>query len=418
MTSITEDQAERGQAAVSGGRMNSRQGLWSTDFSLLYLTSLASFLGFQVLVPTLPLFLKGLGGQDAEVGLLLGIFSGAALAARLLVGRALDQWGRKRPLVVGVLLVLVAMLLYYLTTSIPLLMLSRCFHGIGFGIVTTAGPAIGADVAPRSRRGEAMGFLGNAQSIATGVGPVLGLWLLGAGPLPLHGFSLLFAVCGAVAGLQLLSALAIGESNQSEAVDSAPKGRSSDFFSRRALPTAIVMFFAAFAFGAVLSYAPIYLSAESTQTLSIFFLVNAVVTTVALPICGTLADRVGRQAVAVPLMIIWPVGVATLAISPTLPVAIVSGVLGGLGFGALMPTLTAHVMDVVKPEERGAAMATFMAAVDIGIAAGSMLLGIVVQVSGFPAMFLGASGVAALGLIAFLANSRPTNRVSQVGGTR
>jgi MFS family permease len=106
-------------------------------------------------------------------------------------------------------------------------------------------------------------------------------------------------------------------------------------------------------------------------------------------------------------MIIWPLGVVTLAISPTLPVAVTSAFLGGLGFGALMPALMAHVVDVVRPDERGAAMATFMAAVDIGIALGSMMLGVVVQVSGFQTMFVVASGVAALGLVSFLVMSRP-----------
>lgn len=378
--------------------------MWSKDFALLWLASLASATGFAFLLPTLPLYVKSLGGQDAEVGFVVGIFGIAALVARVFAGRALDLQGRKRPLMAGASLVLVAMLLLTVTASVHLTLLVRFLHGAGFGVASTAGLAKAADLAPPKRRGEALGYYSNAQMMATGAGPAIAFWLLALPGLPLRGFPLLFVACGAVTLLQLLLVLFVDEPHRlsvDQAAVAAGHG-TSGFFSRTAVPTAVAMFFVSFALGGVFTFMPIYLSAENTQYISVFFLVNTIVATVSLPLAGTLADRFGRQVVTIPLMVLASVGAVSLAFSPSLPVVLVSAILSGVGFGALSPTLLAFVMDSAKPQERGAATATFLAGTDIGIATGSMILGLVVQAAGFSAMFLVAGGVITLGLVYFL----------------
>ncbi|WP_374226398.1 MFS transporter [Bacillus sp. sid0103] len=45
--------------------------------------------------------------------------------------------------------------------SITSLLIVRFFHGIGFGMATTATGAIVADLIPESRKGEGMGYYGS-----------------------------------------------------------------------------------------------------------------------------------------------------------------------------------------------------------------------------------------------------------------
>jgi predicted MFS family arabinose efflux permease len=67
---------------------------------------------------------------------------------------------------------------------------------------------------------------------------------------------------------------------------------------------------------------------------------------------------------------------------------LLSGIFYGAGFGALFPALQAWVINLVKPERRGVATATYYNFFDIGIGLGSILLGVVVTLTSYTTMFL------------------------------
>lgn len=394
-----------------------REPIFTRDFLLVCLVSFGSYMAMQFLLPTLPLYVKGLGGRDTDIGLLLGVYSLAALGSRFVAGPLLDLWGRKRPLVAGSFLYLVAMLLYSATTTVPSVILLRVFHGFGFGIVTTACAALAADLAPSQRRGEAIGYYGNFSSVAMATGPGIALWLIEAPGFPLSGFPLLFLAGDAVALLAILFVLPLGGTHRPAKKQSATVGgvNLTNLFSRDALPIAFAMLFGAFTMGAILSFVPIYLSTENARNVPFFFLVYATVMAASRPFVGRLADRRDRRVVAIPLMMLCVGGVSVFAVAPSLTVALVSAVLFGVGYGSLHPVLMALVVDVVKPRERGAAMGTFMASIDVGIGVGSMTLGLVAQSYGYPSVFLVAGAVGLLGLVYFLLYYRlsPRPRVVQ-----
>jgi predicted MFS family arabinose efflux permease len=56
--------------------------------------------------------------------------------------------------------------------------------------------------------------------------------------------------------------------------------------------------------------------------------------------------------------------------------------------GVVMPTLQAMANNVVEPQRRGAANATFITAFDIGIGGGSMLLGMLAEFTSLKSMYL------------------------------
>ncbi|MFE4425465.1 MFS transporter [Peribacillus butanolivorans] len=62
--------------------------------------------------------------------------------------------------------------------SITTLLIVHFFHGIGFGMATTATGAIVADLIPESRKGEGMGYYGLTLNLGMVVGPFLGLTIM------------------------------------------------------------------------------------------------------------------------------------------------------------------------------------------------------------------------------------------------
>jgi predicted MFS family arabinose efflux permease len=78
---------------------------------------------------------------------------------------------------------------------------------------------------------------------------------------------------------------------------------------------------------------------------------------------------------------------AILAFSKTLPMFILVAVIWGIGNAFLMPLLVAYVLDRVGSSP-GPAMGTFTAISDLGISLGSVTMGIILHVTGYPIMFL------------------------------
>ena len=76
----------------------------------------------------------------------------------------------------------------------------------------------------------------------------------------------------------------------------------------------------------------------------------------------------------------------------TTAMLLLSGLFYGFGFGALFPALQAWVIDLVEPERRGVATATYYNAFDIGIGSGSILLGAVAAVTNYSTMYLLSGG--------------------------
>lgn len=134
--------------------------LWTKSFIQMTFAMLFLFTGFYLLVPTLPLFIKEIGGNESQVGLMMGMFTIAAVVIRPIIGGMLDQYGRRSFIIFGLIFFGLTMYSYNLATTIVLLAVLRVIHGVTWAVSTTAvGTAI-TDIIPDSRRGEGMGWYG------------------------------------------------------------------------------------------------------------------------------------------------------------------------------------------------------------------------------------------------------------------
>ena len=121
--------------------------LWTRSYIIIILVSLFTFLGFQMLLPTLPVYAKRLGASDAEAGMVIGIFAFSALLVRPLTGYALDRWGRKVILLSGLAIFTLSVISYYWALTLALLLTIRFIHGIGWGICSTSSSTVATDAA-------------------------------------------------------------------------------------------------------------------------------------------------------------------------------------------------------------------------------------------------------------------------------
>jgi len=167
---------------LPGRRSSSpREPLLTRAFVALFIAAFAFFTAGGVVLPVATRYADGPLGADAlGVGIGLGAFSVAALLVRPIVGTVSDRYGRKPALLFGAALTIVALITHLGATSLTAFIVVRAALGIGEGFFFVAALAAITDLAPESRRGEAINVGSLAVYLGLAVGPVIGESVLGA----------------------------------------------------------------------------------------------------------------------------------------------------------------------------------------------------------------------------------------------
>ncbi|AEI40900.1 MFS transporter [Paenibacillus mucilaginosus] len=350
--------------------------LWTRSFITLTVGMLFLGTGFYLLLPTLPFFIRELGGNDSQIGLAAGMFTIAAVVCRPLVGALLDRYGRRPFILGGMLAFTAAMYLYDWVFGIAALMILRALHGVSWAFTTTSIFTAITDSIPASRRAEGMGWAGASMTVAMAVGPLLGLWVLEQ-----SSYHHLFLFAAGLSAVSLLLASGVRTPFQ----PSASRGPLV-FFDKSLGPIAAGVFFLAVAYGGVTTFLPLFAQSIGVNA-GHFFLTYAITLTLTRPLAGSLSDRHGELAVIVPALGVTVAALAVLAGSSGLPGVLTAAVLYGIGTGGAQPALQAATLRIAHPERRGVANASFLTAFDLGIGLGSILLGAVSEYLGYPTLF-------------------------------
>jgi predicted MFS family arabinose efflux permease len=376
-------------------------------FVLTCASGFVMFSSFMLLLAILPVYLKDdLGGGDSEVGLIIGVFAFAALVPRPFIGREIDRGGSKRFLLAGAMIFSISSLLYLRADTIPLLLGVRILHGLGMACFHTAAFAFIAELAPPTRRGEAMGLWGLMSTFSTAIAPYIGLTISDA--LNIQAVFVVSAVCS-LSALGLIAFVREPEREQSVSVRQ-PGG----LFEPSVLTPAIIVLLFTFVYGAVQSFIILYAEQREIGRAGLFFTAFAAAVLVSRLFGGRFADRYGRWAVVLPALAVGIASLLVLARADNLPLLLLTGALWGLSFGAVHPALTALAIDLVPPERRGAGMATFTSAFELGIGSGSILMGLVAAAAGYSTMFLVCAILPTIALVYGYGQARQDRRAPAV----
>ena len=133
---------------------------------------------FGILSFVLPIYGKELGATALEVGWFFSAFSFVAVIVRPFLGRALDRWGRRPFLLLGLLGYAAAMLVFCLADTVWLLTVARFVQGIGAAFLWLSAYTIVADVASETGRGHSFGIIDEAASRGAIIGTTAGFTII------------------------------------------------------------------------------------------------------------------------------------------------------------------------------------------------------------------------------------------------
>ena len=379
-----------------------RPRLWGRDFTLLLAVNVLLYTAFQMLTPTLPLYVLSLGGGTAAAGLMIGLFTGAAVLIRPFAGWALDAYGRRLLLLLGLAAFLLASAAYGWFATVALLIVLRPLHGLGFGVFTVSSGALGADLTPKERLGEGMGLIGVTWSLSMATGPPLGLAIVHR-----YGFEPLFPVAAAITAGALVLALFL---HYPRLTHTRHPFSFAGMFDRAALFPATVTLLLTTSYGLLIAFVTVYAKQRGIPNMGLFFAVYAVVLTGSRMFIGRASDRFGFWTVTLAGFVLVTASLIELSLARTMAGFLMAGVLYALGFGATQPSLLALVVTTLPASRRGAANAVFLNAWDIGITLGSIGGGILAAYLSFSRLYLLAVIPQLVAIALLLARRRSARR--------
>jgi len=374
------------------------QALWTLPFLSFVLLNLFVFMGFDILLPTLSLYLEAHGNTEAEIGRIFGTFTVSAVLTRMLASRLASHWDALWLVRLGLLGCAVAGIWYFWAHTVPSGMAARFLHGAGFGLASTLITALASQIIPPARMGEGMGYLGLGTTLALALGPFFGIWLMDE-----FGYLVMFIVVSAFYAASVALVSLLPKTKLASAAAKAPRPRLV-LISRRVLAPSFLIFLVGLIMSSVTIFLALFCKEKGLNYAGHFFVFSTIGLFVARFTAGRIHDRFGHMYVIIPSGLMMLGCMILLYQAGSRETLFFVSVVYGLATGAIFPSLQALAISLVPLTGRTEATASFFNSFDLGIGMGSLLLGYVAsRVGSYSTVYLGGAAAAALLLIFYLA---------------
>jgi MFS family permease len=378
-----------------------------TPFVRATVTNFVFFLGLNGFV-LLPLYIEQLGGNEIEIGMVMGLYSGVGIICQPLIGPWVDVIGRRPFMLTGIGLTVGAALLATAPGGVPLLAVVRALQGVGLSMFFVASFSYVLDIIPPAERGWALGIYGVSGFVSTAVAP-----LIGESIIRTLGFRVLFGLSAVLGALTFALVWPVRE---------APRGAGAPLHLapgavRAALEDVLhrhmfVTLFFGLGSGTIFAFLPTFAEDLGVTTLSLFYTAYSLSAIAIRIFGGRLIDTHGRRTVIVPSMFVQVAATGVLALigalvtrtsaTPVLPALFLAGLLAGGAHGFLYPGLAALVTDTTPEARRAAVVGIFSAMFLAGSTIGAFTFGWIANAAGYGSMWAALTALMLVGCLVAL----------------
>ena len=387
--------------------MRTDPALFTHPFVLLLAAQAVFGFGFSTFL-IMPTYLaKALQASPSQIGLVTSIFGISGMIFMPLVGDWADRTRRLPWAMTGAGICAVASLGFVWVDEIgSLVYLLRLLHGFGNALEFVAAGALTIDLVPTKRLGQGLGFFGVAMLSTNAIAPAMAEAIADR-----WDWDTAFAVAAlaAVLGLLLLSRVEEPEREHSHAPTTSIFKVA---FTGRSLWFSTVIALAGVGFASLFTFVQPYALDLGANRVSGFFL-GYTATAVGVRIFfGDLGDRIGLARVGMAAIALYGV---PIALSADLQLSWLPwiGAIFGLAHGALFPTLNAFIVEPVPKNERAKVLALFMASFNAGWSIGSVILGVIAEVAGYPTVFWTATAAVGAAALLFLSSAEVRRAIAK-----
>jgi MFS family permease len=388
---------------------------------VIIFTVFLDMVGYGIVIPLMPLYVKRLGASALTVGLIITSFSVAQLLATPFLGRLSDRIGRRR-IILFSLVGNVASMLFFAYATIKghlwLFFVSRLLAGATAGNLSACQAAI-ADVTSKSERAAAMGRLGGGIGLGIIVGPLVGgllsdnLWMP---PVAAAAMAVLDVILTAIFMPETLKSRRGSLSPAMKPVVPAPAPEVAPTLSVRPLPSiwmvlrerkmaaVLVLSFLTFLSMTNIQVALALLAEErmdwgAKQVSYVFGLFGVCGFVIQMGLIGKLVKAFGEINLVVCGAALNAVGMILIGLSRSAATLIPGLVLFGVGVAITNPSLASIASRLARDEQQGAVLGFAQSAGTLGRTIGPTWAGFLFYRFGSTAPFLSGAMAALFSLL-------------------
>lgn len=337
-----------------------------TNNAHLWLLSMSSLLfsaSYNILLPELPVYLIGIGGES-YLGFIILLFTISALLARPLSGRLSDSKGGKFTIYIGLCVTLLVNLLYPWVTFISGFLLLRFLHGFSTGFAPTGYTFYAKG--NFKNRGKAISIQSAFYSAGMAVGPIFSSWIHTK-----FGMDYVF-YSGAFLGLLAFLLILPLKEKTTEVVRTNEKSNVwIDFHIWR---QSLVMFWVFLGFGILLVSSSLRSISLGFQNNGIFFIFFTLSTILIRLIIKNRIDVLPLKQLLIYGTILLIISSGLFSIWSHKIAFVLASIVYGAAMGLFIPSLNLWVLNDNAGAD-GKALSTLYIFMELGIGLGSLLIG-------------------------------------------
>jgi MFS family permease len=347
-------------------------------FVLTMLVEFTLCLSVGMLLAVVPVYADAaLGVGSFDVAVAVAAVSPMVLICQPLAGRYADRHGRRILIVAGGVLAAVAVAGYVISDSLPLLVVLRLLTGAGEAMVLVGAATMATDLAPPTRRGEALSIFSLGLWGGLALGPLVGE--LALGDARFDAVWLLAAVCCLVAGLV---GLALPETAP------AKEPSTARLIHHAAIGPGLVLAFTVLGFAGLGTFGALYARDLGLEGAGSVFLVFSAVVVSTRVLARQVPDRLGPKRTGRIALSLIAAGLFTIGLWNVPAGLFVGTVVVAFGHALAFPSLMTLAVNAGPASERSSIVGTFSAFTELGFLVGALSLGAVASSLGYDGVFV------------------------------
>lgn len=406
-----------------------RERLVTGRFVLVVAAGLAYFLALGTVLPVVPQYVdKELGGGSLEIGIAVGALFVGAVLLRPYVGRLGDRIGRKRLIVFGAAVVAVSVLLYGAMESLGFLVAARVLTGVGEAAFFVGAATMVTDLAPESRRGEAISYWSVAVYGGLAFGPVIGEAALDESYTAVWVTAFVLGALATVLSLftrEVERPPVAQDVERKEAWGSAARRRrrpklarsperAEPLINRAAVGPGAVLFSGLIALAAFTAFVPLYVDDVGLDSPDIVFLLYGCFVLVVRIFGARIPDQLGGRVAGAGALACTSVGMVIMATWESTAGLLVGTVFFAAGASLLYPALLLLALGSAPESERASVVGTFSSFFDLSQGLGSLIVGGVAALTSYQGAFGAGALFAVVGFLGLWLHSTRARRSAHV----
>lgn len=356
--------------------MAKEKSIYTKDVILVMAASFFFMFSTMFVNPLINGYAKSLGASSAFAGIIVGIMSIASMFLRPIAGNLTDKLSKYCLSLIGGILIMIGVIGYVIAPASNWLLIFRLINGAGFVLCTVCMSTWLAFLVPRAHVGQAMGFYGLMNALAMAVAPALAINVYQK-----TGYRIALIASAIAAFMMVIIIQFVGNRANPKKVTAKKKAgylHQFKIIQKNVLPIALLTTLFAFPYFATQADLVTYAQERHLNVnVGSFFLIYAVVLLVIRIFLKNFFDTVKFGIwfwVSIGATLIYLLLLSTM--KNNLMMALAAAFMA-IGYGVIYSILQSTALLLAPISEQGLASSTFYLGLDIGMAFGPIIMGLI-----------------------------------------